>query len=148
VEDYLFATSQLSQTTLRSVSGQAEMDDLLAEREKMNLQIAEILDRHTEPWGIKVASVEIKQIDLPPEMQRAMARQAEAERDRRAKIILADAELQAAQKLSEAATLLEKSPASLQLRYLQTLSEIATENNSTTIFPIPLDMLGAFMRKG
>ncbi len=144
VENYLFATSQLSQTTLRSVTGQAELDDLLAERDKMNLTIQEILDKHTEPWGIKVSAVEIKHIDLPQEMQRAMARQAEAERERRSKIILADAEYQAAVKLNEAASILQQNPASIQLRYLQTLSEVATENNSTTLFPIPMDMLSAF----
>lgn len=145
VEDFLFATSQLSQTTLRSVSGQADLDDLLAEREKMNLQIQTILDRHTEPWGIKVASVEVKHIDLPQEMQRAMARQAEAERERRSKVILADAELQASHKLSEAAGVLERNPAAIQIRYLQTLSEIAAEKNSTTIFPLPIELLKAFV---
>lgn len=147
VEDYLYATSQLAQTTLRSVSGQAELDDLLSEREKMNLEIQRILDEHTEPWGIKVASVEIKHIDLPQEMQRAMARQAEAERERRSKVILADAELQASVKLAEAAQILENHPASMQLRYLQTLSEVATENNSTTIFPVPIDLFSAFLKK-
>lgn len=145
VEDFLFATSQLSQTTLRSVSGQGDLDDLLAEREKMNLEIQTILDRHTEPWGIKVASVEIKHIDLPQEMQRAMARQAEAERERRSKVILADAELQASHKLSEAAGILERNPAAIQIRYLQTLSEIAAEKNSTTIFPLPIELLKAFV---
>lgn len=145
VEDFLFATSQLSQTTLRSVSGQGDLDDLLAEREKMNLEIQTILDRHTEPWGIKVASVEIKHIDLPQEMQRAMARQAEAERERRSKVILADAELQASHKLSEAASILERNPAAIQIRYLQTLSEIAAEKNSTTIFPLPIELLKAFV---
>ncbi len=147
VENYLFATSQLSQTTLRSVTGQAELDDLLAERDKMNLTIQTILDKHTEPWGIKVSAVEIKHIDLPQEMQRAMARQAEAERERRSKIILADAEHQAAVKLGKAAAILQQNPASLQLRYLQTLSEVATENNSTTLFPIPLDFFSAFKNR-
>lgn len=147
VEDYLFATSQIAQTTLRSVAGQAEMDDLLAERDKMNLQIQTILDGHTESWGIKVSSVEIKHIDLPQEMQRAMAKQAEAERERRSKVILADAELLASHKLAEAAEVLERHPSSLQLRYLQTLAEIATENNSTTIFPVPVDLISAFLKK-
>lgn len=144
VEDYLYATSQLAQTTLRSVCGQAEMDDLLAEREKINAQIQEILDSHTDPWGIKVALVELKYIDLPQEMQRAMARQAEAERERRAKIIAAEGEYQAAARLSEAAQIIEKYPTALQLRYLQTLKEIAAENNSTTIFPVPIDLLKPF----
>lgn len=145
VEDYLYATSQMSQTTLRSVTGQAELDDLLSEREKMNVEIQSILDRHSEPWGIKVSSVEIKHIDLPQEMQRAMARQAEAERERRSKVILADAELQASEKLGMAAQVLEVHPAAMQLRYLQTLAEIATEQNSTTIFPLPLELMSAFI---
>jgi len=148
VEDYLHATSQLAQTTLRSVSGQAEMDDLLAEREKMNMKIQDILDRNTEPWGIKVSAVEVKHIDLPQEMQRAMARQAEAERERRAKIILADAEKVASDKLSQAAQILERNPASIQLRYLQTLADIATEHNSTIVFPLPIDMISLFVRDG
>ena len=148
VENYLYATSQLSQTTLRSTCGQAELDDLLSEREKINLHIQEILDKDTEPWGIKVAKVEIKHIDLPQEMQRAMARQAEAERERRAKVINAEGEFQAAQKLGEAADIIDAHPAALQLRYLQTLAEIATENNSTTLFPIPIDILRGLMRKG
>ncbi len=147
VEDYMYATSQLAQTTLRSVSGQAELDDLLAERDKMNMKIQEILDRHTEPWGIKVASVEIKHIDLPQEMQRAMARQAEAERERRAKVILAEAEFQASIKLAEAAKVIDQYPSAIQLRYLQTLSEIAAENNSTTVFPIPIELFNAFRKK-
>lgn len=145
VENYLFATSQLAQTTLRSVCGQAEMDDLLAEREKINNHIQEILDVQTEPWGIKVVTVEVKHIDLPQEMQRAMARQAEAERERRAKVINAEGEFQAAQKLAEASEVIGRHPVALQLRYLQTLAEIATENNSTTIFPVPIDLLKAFM---
>lgn len=145
VENYIGATSQLSQTTLRSILGQFELDDLLAEREKINKQLQEIIDSQTEPWGIKVSAVEVKHIDLPQEMKRAMARQAEAERERRAKVIAADGELQASHKLTEAAEIISRSPAALQLRYLQTLAEIATENNSTTIFPIPIDFMKAFM---
>ncbi len=145
VENYLFATSQLSQTTLRSVLGQSELDDLLAEREKINLQLQKIIDHQTEPWGIKVSTVEVKHIDLPQEMQRAMAKQAEAERERRSKVIAAEGEFQAAQKLSEAAGILAEQPSALTLRYLQTLREIATENNSTTIFPVPIDILKPFM---
>lgn len=145
VENYLYATSQLSQTTLRSVCGQAEMDDLLSERDKINAQIQEILDRHSEPWGIKVTVVELKQIDLPIEMQRAMAKQAEAERERRAKVIGAEGEFQAAARLAEAAEIIEKRPVALQLRYLQTLREIAAENNSTTLFPIPIDLIKPFV---
>ncbi|MGH7949757.1 MAG: slipin family protein [Candidatus Binataceae bacterium] len=144
VENYLFATSQLSQTTLRSVGGQSELDDLLAQREKLNMRIQEIVDAQTEPWGIKVTLVEIKNIDLPQDMQRAIARQAEAERERRAKVISAEGEFQAAQRLSEAAVIMSRSPITLQLRYLQTLVEIASENNSTTIFPVPIDMFDAF----
>ncbi|MCB0325896.1 MAG: slipin family protein [Bdellovibrionales bacterium] len=147
VENYLYATSQLSQTTLRSVCGEAELDDLLIGREQINMRLQEILDTATDPWGIKVSMVEIKHIDLPPEMQRAMARQAEAERERRAKVINAEGEFQAAEKLSDAARIIAEAPQALQLRYLQTLREIATENNSTTIFPIPIDFLNAFMRK-
>ena len=147
VENYLFATSQLAQVTLRSVCGQAELDELLAERERINSRIQEILDQQTDPWGIKVVLVELKYIDLPQEMQRAMARQAEAERERRAKVINAEGEFQAAQRLSEAAKIIDAQPATLQLRYLQTLAEIATENNSTTIFPVPIDFLKAFMNK-
>ncbi len=147
VEDYVYATSQLSQTTLRSVLGQVELDDLLAHRDKINSELQGILDRHTDPWGIKVANVEVKHVDLPQEMQRAMARQAEAERERRAKVIAAEGEFQAAAKLGDAADIIDKHPSALQLRYLQTLSEIATENNSTTIFPIPIDLLEAIRGK-
>ncbi len=147
VENYISATSQLSQTTLRSILGQFELDDLLAEREKINKQLQEIIDSQTEPWGIKVSAVEVKHIDLPQEMKRAMAKQAEAERERRAKVIAADGELQASYKLTEASEIISRSPAALQLRYLQTLAEIATENNSTTIFPIPIDFLKAFMER-
>lgn len=147
IENYLFATSQLAQTTLRSVCGQAELDELLAEREKINLRIQEILDAQTEPWGVKVSLVEVKQIDLPQDMQRAIARQAEAERERRAKVINAEGELQAAQRLADAALIIEQHPVALQLRYLQTLAEVATENNSTTLFPIPIDLLSPFLRK-
>ncbi|MEK6779956.1 MAG: slipin family protein, partial [Candidatus Deferrimicrobiota bacterium] len=145
VENYLYATSQLAQTTLRSVCGQAELDDLLSEREKINAHIQGILDKDTEPWGIKVAKVEIKHIDLPQEMQRAMAKQAEAERERRAKIIGAEGEFQAAQKLADAAQIMSVQPVALQLRYLQTLREVAAENNSTTIFPVPIDLFTPFM---
>ena len=145
VENYLYATSQLAQTTLRSVCGQVELDELLSQREKINLQIQEILDRSTEPWGIKVSHVEVKQIDLPEEMKRAIAKQAEAERERRAKVISAEGEFQAAQKLIEAAALMETQPMSLQLRYLQTLNQIAAENNSTTLFPIPIDLIKPFL---
>ena len=147
VEDYAYATSQLAQTTLRSVCGQAELDELLAEREKIILRLQEILDKDTDPWGIKVSKVEIKHIDLPPEMQRAMAKQAEAERERRAKVIHAEGEFQASAKLSEAAEIISKDPTALQLRYLQTLSEIATENNSTILFPIPIDLFKHFLKK-
>jgi regulator of protease activity HflC (stomatin/prohibitin superfamily) len=146
VENYLYATSQLSQTTLRSVCGQAELDELLAEREKINAHLQEILDKDTEPWGVKVAKVEIKNIDLPQEMQRAIAKQAEAERERRAKVIGAEGEYQAAQKLSDAAKIIGENPIALQLRYLQTLREVAAENNSTTIFPVPIDLLTPFMQ--
>jgi regulator of protease activity HflC (stomatin/prohibitin superfamily) len=146
VENYLYATSQLSQTTLRSVCGQAELDELLAEREKINAHLQEILDKDTEPWGVKVAKVEIKNIDLPQEMQRAIAKQAEAERERRAKVIGAEGEFQAAQKLSDAARIIGENPIALQLRYLQTLREVAAENNSTTIFPVPIDLLTPFMQ--
>ncbi len=146
VENYAYATTQLAQTTLRSVCGQAELDELLAEREKISLRLQEILDKDTDPWGIKVSKVEIKHIDLPPEMQRAMAKQAEAERERRAKVIHAEGEHQASAKLAEAASVLSKDPAALQLRYLQTLSEIATENNSTMIFPIPIDLITPFLK--
>ncbi len=146
VENYLFATSQLAQTTLRSVCGQVELDEILSEREKINLHIQEILDRSTDPWGIKVSLVEVKHIDLPEEMKRAMAKQAEAERERRAKVINAEGEFQAAQKLIDAAALMETQPMSLQLRYLQTLNQIASENNSTTVFPIPIDLFKPFLK--
>jgi len=144
VENYLFATSQLAQTTLRSVCGQEELDDLLSEREKINSRLQGIIDAHTDPWGIKVSLVEIKHIDLPQEMQRALAKQAEAERERRAKIINAEGEFQAAQRLADASAIIEQHPVALQLRYLQTLSEVATENNSTTLFPVPIDLLTPF----
>jgi regulator of protease activity HflC (stomatin/prohibitin superfamily) len=147
VEDYLYATSQLSQTTLRSVLGQVELDELLVNRDKINRQLQEILDGHTGPWGVKVSNVEVKNIDLPQEMQRAIAKQAEAERERRAKIIHAEGELQASEKLAQAATVLAVEPAALQLRFLQTLTEIAAEKNSTTIFPVPIDLLSRFMEK-
>jgi regulator of protease activity HflC (stomatin/prohibitin superfamily) len=145
IENYLFATSQLAQTTLRSVCGQAELDDLLAEREKINSQIQQIIDAQTDPWGVKVSLVELKHIDLPQEMQRAIARQAEAERERRAKVINAEGEFQAAQRLAEASQIIEQHPVALQLRYLQTLSEVAAENNSTTLFPVPIDLLSPFL---
>jgi regulator of protease activity HflC (stomatin/prohibitin superfamily) len=147
VENYLYATSQLAQTTLRSVVGQMELDELLAQREKINIQLQDILDKHTEPWGIKVALVETKQVDLPDEMRRAIARQAEAERERRAKIIHAEGEAQAAEKLAQAANVISVNPAAIQLRFLQTLTEIATEKNSTTIFPVPIDLLKPFLEK-
>ncbi|HEY7213520.1 MAG TPA: slipin family protein [Thermoanaerobaculia bacterium] len=146
VTNYRYATSQLAQTTLRSVLGQAELDDLLAERDKLNLQLQEIIDRHTVPWGIKVALVEVKNVDLPPDMQRAMARQAEAEREKRAKIIHADGELQASVKLAEAANIVSTNPVTLQLRYLQTLTEVSAEKNSTIIFPFPIDLVKMFMK--
>ncbi len=146
VENYMYATSQLAQTTLRSILGQEELDDMLGEREKINNRIQEVLDKNTDPWGVKVSHVEIKHIDLPQDMQRAIARQAEAERIRRAKVINADGEFQASNKLAEAAVVLGKNPISLQLRYLQTLAEIATENNSTTIFPIPIDIFEPFKK--
>ena len=147
VADFHFATSQLAQTTLRSVCGQGEMDNLLADREEINERIQNILDKDTEPWGVKVAKVEVKEIDLPEEMRRAMAKQAEAERERRSKIINAEGEFQAAQRLSEAAAIIAVNPAALQLRYLQTLQDIASENNSTTIFPVPIDLFKAFFDK-
>ena len=146
VADYLFATSQLAQTTLRSVCGQAELDELLAEREKINTHIQEILDAQTDPWGIKVVTVEVKQIDLPQEMQRAIARQAEAERERRAKVINAEGEFQAAQKLTDASAVISQHPMALQLRFLQTLTEMASENNSTTVFPLPIDLISPFLK--
>jgi len=145
VENYLVATSQFSQTTLRSVLGQSELDDLLSQREKINQKLQQIIDTHTEPWGIKVSNVEVKQIDLPQEMQRAMAKQAEAERERRSKVIAAEGEYQASQRLADAARILSDQPSALTLRYLQTLREIATENNSTTIFPVPIDLLKPFL---
>ena len=145
VEDFLTATSQLSQTTLRSVLGQSELDDLLSQREKINQKLQQIIDSHTGPWGIKVSTVEVKQIDLPQEMQRAMAKQAEAERERRAKVIAAEGEFQESQRLADAAKILSDQPSALTLRYLQTLREIATENNSTTIFPVPIDLLKPFL---
>ena len=147
VENFLVATSQISQTTLRSVLGQSELDDLLSQREKINQRLQQIIDHQTEPWGIKVTTVEVKQIDLPQEMQRAMARQAEAERERRSKVIAAEGEFQASQRLSDAAKVLSEQPSALTLRYLQTLREISGENNSTTIFPIPIDILKPFMPK-
>ena len=146
VQQYLYATSQLAQTTLRSVCGQAELDKILSEREKVNSEIQEILDGHTEPWGIKVSVVEVKAIDLPQEMQRAMAKQAEAERERRAKVINAEGEFQAAARLAEAAAIIADHPIALQLRYLQTLREVASENNSTTLFPIPIDLFKPFIK--
>jgi regulator of protease activity HflC (stomatin/prohibitin superfamily) len=147
VENYLFATSQLAQVTLRSVCGQAELDELLAERERINSRIQEILDQQTDPWGIKVVLVELKHIDLPQEMQRAMAKQAEAERERRAKVIHADGEFQASEKLADAAAVIGRQPMALQLRFLQSLVEIASEKNSTTIFPVPIDLLTPFIRR-
>lgn len=147
VENYLYATFQLAQTTLRSVLGQVELDDLLASRDKINQQLQRILDEHTDPWGVKVTAVEIKHVDLPEEMRRAMARQAEAERERRAKIISAQGEFQAAQKLSEAAQIIGQFPAAIQLRFLQSLSEVAAENNSTIIFPIPVDLVRSFLER-
>ncbi len=145
VEDYLYATSQLAQTTLRSVCGTAELDELLAERDRVNHQIQDILDVQTDPWGIKVVSVEVKHIDLPQDMQRAMAKQAEAERERRAKVINAEGEFQASGRLAEAAAIIGKEPVAIQLRFLQTLSELASENNSTVILPVPVDLLASLM---
>jgi regulator of protease activity HflC (stomatin/prohibitin superfamily) len=142
VQDYLYVTSQIAQTTLRSVLGQVELDDLLSARDKINQQLQRIIDEHTEPWGIKVLNVEVKQIDLPQDMQRAMAKQAEAERERRAKVINAEGEFQAAAKLGEAAEVLTRYPVAVQLRYLQTMREIASERNTTTFFPLPMDLLG------
>jgi len=147
VQAYMYATSQIAQTTLRSVLGKLEMEALLSQREKINSELQQILDAHTEPWGIKVSTVEVKNVDLPPEMLRAMAKQAEAERERRAKIIHAEGELQASEKLGQAAKVLSENPASLQLRYLQTLAEIAVDKNSTTIFPVPIDMISLFLKK-
>lgn len=147
VENYLYATSQLAQTSLRSVLGQSELDDLLAHRERMNQELQQILDRQTDPWGVKVSNVEIKHVDLPAEMQRAMARQAEAERERRSKVIHAEGEFQAAQRLSEAAKIISSEEGALQLRFLQTLTEISSEKNSTIIFPIPIDLIRPFLKK-
>ncbi len=147
VENYLYATSQIAQTTLRSILGQAELDELLAEREKLNVRLQDVIDKHTDPWGIKVSLVELKYVDLPQEMQRAMARQAEAERERRAKIINAEGEYQAATKLAEASAILSQKPMSLQLRFLQTLVEVSSEKNSTIVFPIPIDLLKPFFDK-
>ena len=147
VENYLFATSQLAQTTLRSVCGQLELDELLTERDKINAQLQEIIDQHSDPWGIKVSLVEVKHIDLPEEMKRAMAKQAEAERERRAKIIAAEGEYQAATKLTEAAKIIDQTPSALQLRFLQTLVEIGAEKNSTTVFPLPIDLFKPFLEK-
>jgi regulator of protease activity HflC (stomatin/prohibitin superfamily) len=146
VENYLYATSQLAQTTLRSVLGQAELDELLAEREKINHELQQIIDKQSDPWGIKVAAVEVKDVDLPIEMKRAMARQAEAERVRRAKVIAAEGEFQASQRLSEAAAVMGQHPVSVQLRFLQTLAEVASEKNSTTIFPVPIDLFAPFIQ--
>ena len=146
VENFLAATSQISQTTLRSVLGQSELDDLLSQRDKINQRLQQIIDSQTDPWGVKVTNVEVKQIDLPQEMQRAMAKQAEAERERRSKVIAAEGEFQASQRLADAAKILSGEPSALTLRYLQTLREIATENNSTTIFPVPIDLLKPFLK--
>jgi regulator of protease activity HflC (stomatin/prohibitin superfamily) len=145
VENYVYATSQLAQTTLRSILGQAELDELLSEREKLNVRLQQVIDLHTDPWGIKVANVEVKYVDLPEAMQRAMAKQAEAEREKRAKIIHAEGEFLASQRLAEAAAVMQKEPVSIQLRYLQTLTEIATEKNSTIIFPLPVDTIAPFL---
>jgi regulator of protease activity HflC (stomatin/prohibitin superfamily) len=146
VEDYLYATSMMAQTTLRSVLGQGQLDDLLARREEINTELQRIIDMQTEPWGVKVSAVEVKNVDLPQEMQRAIAKQAEAERERRSKVIHAEGEYQAAQRLADAANIMSQNPVSLQLRYLQTLVEIAAEKNSTTIFPVPIDILTPFIR--
>jgi regulator of protease activity HflC (stomatin/prohibitin superfamily) len=146
VEDYLYATSQMAQTTLRSILGQQELDDLLASREKINEELTRIIDQHTTPWGVKVAAVEVKNVDLPQDMQRAMSKQAEAERERRAKVINAEGEFQAAAKLAEAADVLTRFPLAIQLRYLQTMREIASERNTTTFFPLPIDLFGPLLR--
>jgi regulator of protease activity HflC (stomatin/prohibitin superfamily) len=146
VQDYLYSTSQIAQTTLRSVLGQSQLDELLSKREEINVVLQRIIDQQTEPWGVKVTAVEVKNVDLPPEMQRAIAKQAEAERERRAKVIHAEGEFQAAQKLSEAAEIIARNPIALQLRYLQTLVEVAAEKNSTTIFPIPIDIIAPFLQ--
>jgi regulator of protease activity HflC (stomatin/prohibitin superfamily) len=147
VEDFYYATSQISQTTLRSILGQFELDDILSHRDKINMQLQDVIDKQTDPWGIKIISVEIKHIDLPQEMQRAIAKQAEAERERRAKVIHAEGELQASEKLSQASDIMSKSPLTLQLRYLQTLTEIAAEKNSTIVFPLPIELLTALVKK-
>ncbi len=147
VQDYMYATSQLAQTTLRSVLGEYELDDILGKREKINMRLQKIIDTQTDPWGIKVSSVEIKHVDIPQDMQRAIARQAEAERERRAKVIHAEGELQAADKLNRAAKIISETSTGIQLRFLQTLSEIATEKNSTTIFPVPIDLFAPFIKK-
>jgi regulator of protease activity HflC (stomatin/prohibitin superfamily) len=147
VEDYIYATSQIAQTTLRSILGQVELDDLLSNREKINQELQKIIDLQTEPWGVKVSVVEVKNVDLPQEMQRAIARQAEAERERRAKVIHADGELQAAEKINQAAQVLSQTPVGIQLRYLQTLVEVSSEKNSTTIFPVPIDLFKPFIEK-
>jgi regulator of protease activity HflC (stomatin/prohibitin superfamily) len=147
VEDYLYATSMMAQTTLRSVLGQMQLDDLLSKREEINAALQRIIDQQTEPWGVKVSAVEVKNVDLPQEMQRAIARQAEAERERRAKVIHAEGEFEAAQRLAEAAAVMSQHPAAIQLRYLQTLVEIAAENNSTTIFPVPIDIITPFLKQ-
>ena len=147
VENFLKASSLIAQTTLRSVLGQSQLDELLAQRDKINQELQEIIDKHTEPWGVKVTNVEVKNVDLPVEMQRSMAAQAEAERERRAKVIHAEGEFQAAQKLAEAAIVMSKDPAAIQLRYLQTLTEIAADKNSTTIFPVPIDFMASFIKK-
>jgi regulator of protease activity HflC (stomatin/prohibitin superfamily) len=146
VNDYYYATSQISQTTLRSILGQFELDDILAHRDKINIQLQDVIDKQTDPWGVKITAVEIKHIDLPQTMQRAMAKQAEAERERRAKVIHAEGELQASEKLQQASTIMAKSPLTLQLRYLQTLADIATEKNSTIIFPLPIELMSAFLK--
>src|SRR5262249_10656923 len=146
VEDYLYATSQIAQTTLRSVLGQAELDDLLAERERVNQQLQQIIDQHTGPWGVKVTAVEVKHVDLPQDMQRAMSRQAEAERERRAKVINSEGEFQAAERLAQAAQVLASTPIAVQLRFLQTMREVASERNTTTFFPIPVDLFAPFLR--
>jgi len=146
VENFIAATSQISQTTLRSVLGESELDELLSEREKINLTLQTIIDKHTDPWGIKVSTVEVKDVELPQDMKRAMAKQAEAERERRAKIIAAEGEFQASVKLAEAASIMAKEPITIQLRYLQTLTEVASENNSTTLFPIPIDLFTSFIK--
>jgi regulator of protease activity HflC (stomatin/prohibitin superfamily) len=147
VENFLYATSQIAQTTLRAIAGQAELDQILAAREEINKQLQQVIDEQTEPWGVKVTVVEVKNVDLPADMQRAIARQAEAERERRAKVINAEGEFQASSRLAEAAAIIQQQPAAIQLRYLQTLAEIATENNSVTIFPVPIDILSGFMQK-